>query len=105
MSAGPGDDCFFQFSFSSSDEESSQVFIPFVSDVRVGTDSHLLAGGVPSVDLDDSLSLPSGTILGSPPPDGVRPSPPSSPYVGGVHNFGDPICGGPSQQLSGAKER
>lgn len=55
----------------SSDEESSQVFIPFVSDVRVGSESH---PNPPSMDLDDTI--------GSPTPEGIKLTPPSSPHVG-----------------------
>ena len=80
----------------SSDEESSQVFIPFVCDVRVGSEPHLIgaggAGGPTSLDLDDS-------IIGSPPPEGVRLTPPSSPHVGGTSD-GTTIL-----QSAGAKER
>ena len=79
----------------SSDEESSQVFIPFVCDVRVGSEPHLIgaggAGGPTSLDLDDS-------IIGSPPPEGVRLTPPSSPHVGGTTD-------GTILQSAGAKER
>ena len=57
--------------FFSSDEESSQVFIPFVSDVRVGSESH---PNPPSMDLEDTL--------GSPTPEGIKLTPPSSPHVG-----------------------
>merc|ERR1719414_1708888 len=55
----------------SSDEESSQVFIPFVSDVRVGSESH---PNPPSMELDDTI--------GSPTPEGIKLTPPSSPHVG-----------------------
>ena len=60
------------FFLCSSDEESSQVFIPFVSDVRVGSESH---PNPPSMDLDDTI--------GSPTPEGIKLTPPSSPHVGG----------------------
>ena len=59
------------FFLCSSDEESSQVFIPFVSDVRVGSESH---PNPPSMDLDDTI--------GSPTPEGIKLTPPSSPHVG-----------------------
>ena len=41
--------CFLNFS---SDDESSQVFIPFVSDVKVGTEA---MPGPSSLELDDTL--------------------------------------------------
>ena len=72
------------------------MFIPFVCDVRVGSEPHLIgaggAGGPTSLDLDDS-------IIGSPPPEGVRLTPPSSPHVGGTTD-GTTIL-----QSAGAKER
>ena len=71
------------------------MFIPFVCDVRVGSEPHLIgaggAGGPTSLDLDDS-------IIGSPPPEGVRLTPPSSPHVGGTTD-------GTILQSAGAKER
>lgn len=83
----------------SSDEESSQVFIPFVSDVRVGSDC-LGPGGPQSLDLDDNSTTTGGgqavggssvcgsasLSIGSPPPEG-RLTPPSSPHIG-VNTFG-----------------
>ena len=64
-------------------------------DVRVGSEPHLIgaggAGGPTSLDLDDS-------IIGSPPPEGVRLTPPSSPHVGGTTD-------GTILQSAGAKER
>ena len=76
----------------SSDDESSQVFIPFVCDVRVGSvDPHL--SGVPSLDLEDM-------VIGSPPAveGGAKLTPPSSPHVGGSNDTGMLI-------QPGAKER
>ena len=76
----------------SSDDESSQVFIPFVCDVRVGSvDPHL--SGVPSLDLEDM-------VIGSPPAveGGAKLTPPSSPHVGGNNDTGMLI-------QPGAKER
>ena len=43
----------------SSDEESNQVFIPFISDVRVKSDSGTGNGGPQSLDGDDNRHLPS----------------------------------------------
>ena len=75
------------------DEESNQVFIPFVSDVRVGSDS--MMGGNPSFDEDFNGSLVEG--IGSPSSmlgiasgqlsverggGGSKMTPPSSPHVG-----------------------
>ena len=86
----------FLLLFYSSDEESSQVFIPFVSDVKVGTEA---MPGPSSLELDD-------TLLGSPNPRGQDPemklTPPSSPHVGSGHNV---FSADGSQSQSGAKER
>ena len=99
------------FTFSSSDEESSQVFIPFVSDVRVGSAE---IGHASSLDLDDSINAARNsdqaeTVI-SPSERGVsgsmhlttgesankdRLTPPSSPHVGkesrGSEFFSDPV--------------
>ncbi len=61
----------------SSDEESSQVFIPFVSDVKVGSE-FISTQNPTSIELDDTLGSP-------PPPEGMRVTPPSSPHVGSGH--------------------
>merc|ERR1719232_522873 len=60
----------------SSDEESSQVFIPFVSDVKVGTEA---MPGPSSLELDDTIGSPN-------PPAEMKLTPPSSPHVGSGHN-------------------
>ena len=49
----------------SSDEESNQVFIPFISDVRVRSDGGAGTGGPQSFDGDDSLRLLSSNIASS----------------------------------------
>ena len=83
----------FLLLFYSSDEESSQVFIPFVSDVKVGTEA---MPGPSSLELED-------TLLGSPnPPAEMKLTPPSSPHVGSGHNV---FSADGSQSQSGAKER
>ena len=64
------------------------MFIPFVCDVRVGSDPHFPIGG-PSLDLDD-------TLIGSPPVEGAKLTPPSSPHVGGADG---------TTLQTGAKER
>jgi len=77
----------------SSDDESSQVFIPFVSDVKVGTEA---MPGPSSLELDD-------TLIGSPnPPAEMKLTPPSSPHVGSGHNV---FSTDGSLPQSGAKER
>ncbi len=86
------DACFF-----SSDEESSQVFIPFVSDVRVGNSDSFVVAGPSSVDLDDSLNQSGGLV--SPPADS-KLTPPSSPHIG--HHAFD-LSNSPQQP--GSKER
>ena len=76
----------------SADEESNQVFIPFVSDVRVGPDSSSLvvaSGGNPSFDEDFNslqaiIGSPSGLVGGTSTGGLSRMTPPSSPHVGGV---------------------
>ena len=69
------------------------MFIPFVSDVRVGPDSSLVtAGGNPSFDEDFNslqalIGSPSGLVGGT--SGGLsRMTPPSSPHVGGVSSPG-----------------
>ena len=49
----------------SSDEESNQVFIPFISDVRVRSDGGAATGGPQSFDWDDSLRILSSNITTS----------------------------------------
>lgn len=69
------------------------MFIPFVSDVKVGT-TEAMPGGCPtSMELEDTI--------GSPPnAEGMKLTPPSSPHVGtGGHVFEA------ANQQSGAKER
>ncbi|XP_075530729.1 phosphofurin acidic cluster sorting protein KrT95D isoform X3 [Dermacentor variabilis] len=57
----------------SSEEESSQVFVPFISDVRIGVTE---GGGSSSVDVEE--------CLGSSPPAAESTTPPSSPSIGGT---------------------
>ncbi|XP_050047448.1 phosphofurin acidic cluster sorting protein 2 isoform X1 [Dermacentor andersoni] len=57
----------------SSEEESSQVFVPFISDVRIGVTE---GGGASSVDVEE--------CLGSSPPAAESTTPPSSPSIGGT---------------------
>merc|ERR1712223_929886 len=76
----------------SSGEESSQVFIPFVSDVKVGTEA---MPGPSSLELEDTIGSPN-------PPAEMKLTPPSSPHVGSGHNVFSPDG---SQPQSGAKER
>jgi hypothetical protein len=76
----------------SSDEESSQVFIPFVSDVKVGTEA---MPGPSSLELEDTIGSPD-------PPAEMKLTPPSSPHVGTGHNV---FSADGSQPQSGAKER
>lgn len=56
----------------SSEDESSQVFVPFISDVKIG----LAEGASTSVDLEE--------CLGSSPPAAESTTPPSSPSIGGA---------------------
>ncbi|XP_049512409.1 phosphofurin acidic cluster sorting protein 2-like isoform X2 [Dermacentor silvarum] len=57
----------------SSEEESSQVFVPFISDVKIGVTE---GGGASSVDVEE--------CLGSSPPAAESTTPPSSPSIGGT---------------------
>lgn len=59
----------------SSDEESSQVFIPFVSDVKVGSPAEMLPVTA-SLELEDTLGSPNQPL------EGIKLTPPSSPHVG-----------------------
>ncbi|XP_077494339.1 phosphofurin acidic cluster sorting protein KrT95D isoform X2 [Amblyomma americanum] len=56
----------------SSEDESSQVFVPFISDVKIG----VAEGGMTSVDMEE--------CLGSSPPGAESTTPPSSPSIGGA---------------------
>lgn len=56
----------------SAEDESSQVFVPFISDVKIG----LAEGASTSVDLEE--------CLGSSPPAAESTTPPSSPSIGGA---------------------
>ena len=71
------------------------MFIPFVSDVKVGTEAMpgVSSGGPASIELDDTIGSP-------PPPEGIKLTPPSSPHVGSGHVFTSD-----SFQQSGAKEK
>ncbi|GLH16283.1 Phosphofurin acidic cluster sorting protein 2 [Gryllus bimaculatus] len=70
----------------SSDDESSQIFIPFVNDVRLGSPDGSASA---SVDLDESLNVP--LLSGSPPslisvPEKKeRITPPSSPNINSLY--------------------
>lgn len=53
-----------------SDEDSSQIFVPFVNDVRIGS----AESAQHSVDLEEALGAGGGS-----PPAALRPSPPGTP--------------------------
>ncbi|XP_052766077.1 phosphofurin acidic cluster sorting protein 2-like isoform X3 [Mya arenaria] len=69
-----------------SDEESSQVFVPFLCEVKVGSGEVLGT----SVDYDEGLPTP-GSLSSSPPqslnPDKLQSTPPNSPNVSGTAPF------------------
>ncbi|XP_077300386.1 phosphofurin acidic cluster sorting protein KrT95D isoform X2 [Arctopsyche grandis] len=54
----------------SCDEDSSQIFVPFINDVRIGA----AESAQHSVDLEEALGPPGGS-----PPAALRPSPPATP--------------------------
>ena len=70
----------------SSDEESNQVFIPFISDVRVKSDSGTGNGGPQSLDVDDNRLLPSNIASSSNP---VTHSPSVSSTVTNIGTSGE----------------
>ena len=77
--------------FFSSDEESSQVFIPFVSDVRVSSDLGSGSSGHHSIDIEDMSNSEALAGTGTSPGTGnvglgseksrQQLTPPSSPHV------------------------
>ncbi len=84
------------FCFSSSDEESSQVFIPFVSDVRVGADTPATAAAVAAANNAADVSAAAAAAASSANDD--------SPLASGDFNNPSSSSGGVSQPPAGASD-